>query len=136
MTRDERPRGGDQPRGRELLVARYASLGTSTAQIAAQTGLSTATVSRIRSKHHDWIEHEKSEAAENAAARLVGSVPLAAAKVIELMKCGHPNVELGAARTILEASLKWREQVSLEARLATLEEVAQPQQHPWARWSA
>jgi hypothetical protein len=117
MTRRRRLRGEGE------LITLLVS-GATVKDAAAKTGLSERTVYR---RLQDPAFGERLEAARRERWARIGDIMTAATlpsakKLIGLLDSAVPHsVQLGAARTILEQSLKLREHNELEERLAAVE---------------
>ena len=120
-----------RPRGRDLDICSRLAVGQNARSISKAVGVSETTVGRTSKRWREWVIASREEAAEQAAARLAASVPLAASRLLELIQSPNHSVSLGACRTVLEMGLKWRESIQLEARLSQLEN-SEPQA-PWLR---
>lgn len=118
MTRPRRLRGEGELL--QLLVS-----GVTVKDAAARTGLSERTVYR---RLQDAGFRERLEAVRRERWTRIGDVMTAATlpsakKLISLLDQAVPySVQLGAARTILEQSVRLREHTEIEERLAALEE--------------
>jgi hypothetical protein len=91
---------------------------------AAVTGVSERTATRrwadpdFRSR----VSHLRGELVGHALGKLADGMSDAAAKLRELLSAQSEAVRLGAARALLELSVKLRESTELEERLRVIEE--------------
>ena len=98
--------------------------GLSTARAAAECGLSSRTVSRrLRNpKFLREVDRVRGLLVEKASARLSASMVAATECLRRLLKSNNENMQLGAARAILEFALRAREMCDLSRRLSALEQ--------------
>jgi hypothetical protein len=100
--------------------------GKSLEEIATECDISTRTLRR-------WMEHpqfikefnkSQEQFLERVNSRLKAAADKAAQKVIKLMDCGIPSVEMLAARTILRNTAKVDEITQLKKLISELQQVA------------
>jgi hypothetical protein len=116
-----------------LLIAQLAA-GNSHEKVAAACGCCTATVQRrLRDpKFRAALDDARRQLFENAFSRVTAAGQAAAATLISLLsRETPPAVRLGASRTLLESSCKFRETHELEERLKVLEERMATQKKSW-----
>lgn len=107
-----------------LLIAQLAA-GVSHEKAAAACGCCTMTITR---RLHDpkfraALEDARRQLFENAFAQLLAASKAASSTLISLLsRETPPAVRLGAARTLLESTCRFRETHELEERLHALEE--------------
>ena len=92
---------------------------------AAAAGCGKTTIARrLRDpKFRAKLDDARKQLFDAAFSRVVSSAQAASATLIALLnRETPPSTRLAAARTILEATVKFREQHDLEERLAALEE--------------
>ena len=107
-----------------LLIAQLAA-GNSHEKVAAAVGCCTATISRrLRDpKFRAALDEARRQLFENAFGRVTAAGQAAASTLISLLsRDTPPAVRLGASRTLLESSCKFRETHELEERLRALED--------------
>jgi hypothetical protein len=110
-------------RGADGLLLAALAAGAPVEQAAAQAGLSTRTAYRrladpgFRSR----LAAARDEVIVSALAALARATGQAVITLAELLESGDERVRLGAAKALLEQTLRLREAVLLEERLATLE---------------
>jgi len=121
----------EQPRGRDaVLVAAYIA-GATHAEAAERADSSTSTARRVHARWRDHITTERDALAEQAAARLLDLIPQAVEAFAALVDSPVPGVRLAAARYVLDAALRWRDQTETERRLAALEAATAQQPRTW-----
>ena len=106
------------------LIAELAA-GASHERAATACGCSPRTVARrlADSKLRAGLDDARRQLFENAFSRVTAAGQAAAATLISLLsRDTPPAVRLGASRTLLESSCKFRETHELEERLRALEE--------------
>ena len=106
------------------LIAELAS-GASHERAATACGCSPRTVARRLAdpKFRAGLDDARRELFENAFSRVTAAGQAAAATLISLLsRDTPPAVRLGASRTLLESSCKFRETHELEERLRALED--------------
>ena len=107
-----------------LLIAQLAA-GNSQEKVAAAVGCSTATITRrLRDpRFRASLDEARRQLFEAAFSRVCAAGQAAASTLISLLgRETPPAVRLGASRTLLETSCKFRETHELEERLRALEE--------------
>jgi hypothetical protein len=109
------------PRGRDLLIASLSAIGSPSATISRELECSPRTVTRARARHRAWITEQRDITADETAAALLAMNAQAIRALTELIASAQDAVRFGAARFIVESSLKWRDQVDVERRLQALE---------------
>jgi hypothetical protein len=104
-----------------LLVALAA--GQTVEEAARQAGLSERTAFRRLAVPGFRLRVSEARAGmvEKALGRMADSMSAAADTLRQLLTANGDNVKLGAARALLELTVKLRESVELEERLRTLE---------------
>jgi hypothetical protein len=100
------------------LVADLAA-GRSTADLAAETGLSERTIRRRR--RDPEVLAARAALADQIIDRLADSSTRAVATLDRLLDCQNPSVAVAAARTILQGLMAMREHDELVARVEALE---------------
>jgi hypothetical protein len=111
-----------------LLVALAA--GRTVEEAARQAGLSERTAFRRLAVpgFRQRVAAARAEMVEKALGRMADSMSAAADTLRQLLTANGDNVKLGAARALLELTVKLRESVELEARLQSLEtRMSEPQ---------
>jgi hypothetical protein len=107
-----------------LLIAQLAA-GNSHEKVAVACGCCTSTVQRrLRDpKFRAALDEARRQLFESAFGRVTAAGQAAASTLISLLsRETPPAVRLGASRTLLETSCKFRETHELEERLRSLEE--------------
>ena len=114
--------GGDRKHADSALIAALA--GGSTVEDAATTaGVGVATVYR-RLKEPEFrrqVDDARAEMIAAAVAKLGAASTKAVAKLEGRLAAEAEAVQLGAAKAILDAALRWREHEDLAERVAALE---------------
>ena len=116
-----------------LLIAQLAA-GNSLEKTAAACGCCVSTVQRrLRDpKFHAALDDTRRQLFENAFGRVTAASQAAASTLISLLgRETPPAVRLGAARMLLESTVKFREQHDLEERLKVLEDRLATQKQSW-----
>ncbi len=114
--------GGGRQGADSLLIAALA--GGSTVQDAAATaGVGVATVyRRLREREFKQkVEEARTELLSGAMARLSAATTDAVTTLMGLLAAESESVRLGAARSILDMALRWRESADLAERLDAVE---------------
>lgn len=107
----------------EMLMAALAA-GKTVRDAAAEAGVSDRTVFR-RLEQVDFrqrVADMRARMVEAAAGRLADAAGAACARLKSLLEAESESVQLGAARTILEQTVRLRELLEIESRLKKLEE--------------
>jgi hypothetical protein len=107
-----------------LLIAQLAA-GNSHEKVAAAVGCCTMTITRrLRDPNfRAALDEARRQLFESAFSRVTAAGQAAASTLISLLgRETPPAVRLGASRTLLETSCKFRETHELEERLRALEE--------------
>ena len=107
-----------------LLIAQLAA-GNSHEKTAAAVGCCTQTITRrLRDpKFRAALDDARRQLFDNAFGRVTAASQVAASTLISLLgRETPPAVRLGAARTLLESTCRFRETHELEERLRALEE--------------
>lgn len=122
---------GDRGSARAAVVAGLAA-GLTKTEVARQTNVSHTTINRWlkQEEFRQWVEDARAELVSRTIGRLVDATTGAVATLVELLGPGTPPaVRLGAARTILEMAVRYRESEELEKRLAALEAAVAAREH-------
>jgi hypothetical protein len=109
------------PKGRALIVARMSAQGWTVRKISAEAQVSETTVTRTRRRHRDWITAARDTVADETAAALLDMNSEALDALREMLHSPLDTIRFGAARFVIESSLRWRDQVDIERRLQALE---------------
>ncbi len=129
--------GGDRKNVDSVLIA-HLSVGVTRAGAAKAANVSESTV--FRRLQNEAFRRElasaKEELIRSTVARLSASATQAATTLQRLLNADSETVQLGAARAILELSVKWREAEELDQRIAALEVVAAQSGNEVPRWRA
>jgi hypothetical protein len=114
-------------RGTDAFLLASAS-GKSVIDAAGEAGISLRTAQRRRAEpsFRQELATLRGEMIERALGRLSDSMSAAADKLRQLLSANSEQVQLGAARSLLELGTKLRDSVELEARVADLGLSAQP----------
>jgi hypothetical protein len=130
--------GGARKNADAVLVTAIAT-GLRNDKAAEQAGVSQATVyRRLRDAgFRQRVQDERTEMVSQTLGRLTYVSASAVEKLARLMLSAESEaVQLGACRTLLESTAKWRETDEFEQRIHALEEQAVEQlsvrQGPWA----
>jgi len=118
MTERPPPSADGRSRGGPSLIADLAA-GRSTADLAAETGLSERTIRRRR--RDPEVLEARAVLADRIIDQLVASAAKAAATLDRVLECPNPTVSVSAARTILQGLVAMREHDELVARIEALE---------------
>jgi len=107
----------------ELLALALAA-GKTQQEAAAAAGVAPRTVARrlARPAFRRRVAELRSAAVERATGKLADGMAEAADVLRRLLSAKSETVRLGACRAMLELTVKLRESVELEARLAAIEE--------------
>jgi hypothetical protein len=120
------PQKGKRRVDHKILMA--LACGASAENAARQVGVSESTVFR-RLNDSDFcrrLQELKADMLRRAAAALAAASGEAVRTLLELMKTPNPPpTRLGAARSVVEFSMKTREFTELEDRMAALEQQAE-----------
>ena len=114
--------GGERRHANAALVAALAG-GATVRDAAAEAGIGEATAHR-RLKEPEFRQHvdeARGELIAAAVARLGAASTKAVSTLEGLLTAESEAVQLGAARAILDAALKWREHADLAERLDAVE---------------
>ena len=117
----------------EKLIIELAS-GSSWERAAAACGCSQRTIARRLKdpKFRAALDDARRQLFENAFGRVTAAGQAAASTLISLLsRETPPAVRLGASRTLLETSCKFRETHDLEERLKVLEDRLATQKKSW-----
>ena len=129
--------GGDRKNVDSVLIA-HLSIGATRASAAKAANVSESTV--FRRLQNETFRRElasvKEELIRSTVARLSASATQAASTLQRLLNADSESVQLGAARAILELSVKWREAEELDQRIAALEAAAARMDPEAQRWRA
>ena len=128
--------GGDRSKADAALIAALA--GGSTVESAASTvGVGVATVYRrlATPEFRTQVDDARAELIAVAVARLGAASTKAVTTLEGLLAADSEAVQLGAARAILDAALKWREHNDLTERVRALEAQVTPEQGG-KRWAS
>ena len=110
---------------RDALLITQLAAGNSHEKVAAACGCCTATISRRLKdpKFRAALDEARRQLFENAFGRVSAAATAAASTLIALLGRETPAaVRLGAARTLLESTCRFRETHEMEERLKALEE--------------
>jgi hypothetical protein len=114
--------GGNRKNADATLLAALAS-GATVEAAAKQAGVSEGTVyRRLREPGFKAeIDQARADLIERAVSVLAGISSAAVVTLGQLLKSNRDSVRLGAARTVLEMTIKLRDHAELEQRLAAME---------------
>ena len=128
-------REGRQNADPVLIVALAA--GATKQQAAEQAEVSPRTVARrwADPTFRQAVADAQAETVKQVAARLSAAGMLATATLLRLLKAESESVQLGAARSILELGVKFRESAEIETRIVALEERLSQPEGP-TRWAS
>jgi len=113
---------GDRKRGDAALIMALAA-GSTVVDAAATANVSEATAYR-RLREPDFrrqVDEARAEILAGAMARLSAASTRAVETLTSLLAAESESVRLGAARSVLIAALRWREQSELAERLDNVE---------------
>ena len=115
--------GGDRSKADAALVAALAG-GSTVEDAAATVGVGVATVYRRLQvpEFRTQIDDARAVLIATAVARLGAASTRAVATLEGLLSADSEAVQLGAAKAILDAALRWREHQDLTERVRVLEE--------------
>jgi hypothetical protein len=107
-----------------VLIAALAS-GATMEAAAKQAGVSVRTVSRRMAEpgFKAEIDQARADLIERAVSVLAGISSAAVVTLGQLLKSDRDSVRLGAARSVLELTIKLREHSEFEQRLAAMEQL-------------
>ena len=128
--------GGDRSGADAALIAALA--GGNTVEDAATTaGIGVATAYRRLKEpaFRQRVDDARAELIAAAAAKLGAASTRAVTTLEGLLSAESEAVQLGAARSILDAALKWREHQDLAERVRTLEDQVTTE-HGRKRWAS
>ena len=114
----------DQTPDRDELLALHVASGETVTKAARLAGMSRSTAKR-RLQDRDFrqrVREARSELLEESAAALAGASREAVVCLRSLLTAEGEGVRLGAAKAILETSIRYRDAIELESRIAALEE--------------
>ncbi len=114
--------GGDRRNANAALIAALAG-GATVQDAATAAGVGVATARR-RLKEPDFrhqVDQARAEILTGAMSRLSAACTDAVTTLTSLLAAESESVRLGAARSILDAALRWREQTELAERLDAVE---------------
>ncbi len=105
-----------------ILIAALLS-GATPAEAATQAGVSERTVRRrlLNPAFRARLDAAGDDMIAASARGITGASSEAVAALLDLVRHGPPSVRLGAIRTILEVTPKWRAEHHLEERVGALE---------------
>jgi hypothetical protein len=88
-------------------IMRLLAMGLKRPDIARMLGVSTVTVTNVQNSpicadHLQGLRDKRDDSAVEMTAAIKELAPLAVAKLEEVMQCGLPNIELSAAKDILD----------------------------------
>ena len=115
--------GRGRRNGDELLMSAIAA-GKTVRDAASDAGVSERTAFR-RIGDADFrqrVADLRGRMLETVAGRLADTAGAACDRLTKLLDAESPSVQLSAARTILEQSVRWRELIDHESRIVALEE--------------
>ena len=118
MSERPKPSGDGRSPGDTSLLADLAA-GRSTADLAAETGLSERTIRRRR--RDPEVLEARAALADRVIDQLAASSTRAVTTLDRLLDCQNPSVAVAAARTILQGLMAMREHDELVARVEALE---------------
>ena len=112
----------DRRKGESALIAALAG-GASVVDAAAAAGISEATAHRRlrESEFRRRVDEVRAEILLGAMAQLSAATTGAVETLTSLLVAESESVRLGAARSILDTALRWREQADLAERLDAVE---------------
>lgn len=125
--RDEETITSDTEIGELALIVAFAA-GCSQVEAAERAGVHRSTAARrwAGPTFRREVERTRSEMMRRAAGHLADGAVEAAQTLRSLLDSSHPpTVRLGAARSILELSIRTLEAVELERRIAALEDAGE-----------
>ena len=116
-----------------LLIAKLAAGGTQDQAAAAASCSPKTVVRRMKDpKFRAELDEARKQLFEAAFGRVVAAAQAAAGTLITLLaRDSPPATRLGAARTLLESSVKFREQHEIAERVRALEERLIAQKPSW-----
>ena len=109
--------------GDEFLIAGLAA-GKAVKDAATEAGVSERTAFRRigEADFRQRVAELRGRMIEAAVGRLAATAGVACDRLTKLLEAESESVQLGAARTILDQTIRWRELLAIETRLTRLEE--------------
>lgn len=109
---------------KDVNLALALAAGTTTAEAAAQFGVSQRTVQRqlLDPEFRKLVFDLRNQYISRALGRMAESMAAAADKLVALLQSDKPNLQLRTARAILSLGLRLRDSVDVSERLRQLEE--------------
>jgi len=109
--------------GADAALVTALAVGATVEQAAERAGVSARTVHRRRgdADFKRRVDEARAELLGRAMARLSAACTTAVTTLTALLTAESESVRLGAARSVLDAALRWREHEDLAARLDHVE---------------